>query len=453
MDIATEWTTNANEALTITIEAAEINGKGKGKEVSKGPETSHVFNPIFTYPIYGDAETILGYKDFGLNLKMDASTMLPLVTVNFSEKLELAGVTFDDPVKKLLEFLPEETATNEADWEEKRIKELGDGFKPVGKEFGTFSVNSEQYTVFRSTLLDPETLKLHLRLQIFVPLFIEAGSYIDNQDDRWEIYVVYNAENEIVGFSTVYCYWFYEPSVKEEKAPKDASLEQLQKQPFSPTLRKRISQYVILPPFQGKGLGGQLYTLLFSRFYADPNVYEITVEDPSEAFDDLRDRCDLKWLADQGFPSEVFQMLQTTSAHGEKAGDNKIGRTRIVAGAFWTKWLEEHRLKYKLAHRQFARCFEMILLACLQVSSPSKKRNIKDTRLFIKKRVYVRNKEFLEDLGGKAEIMSKLQETYESMEEDYGRIMKPVLGYVKDGLKKRDRDDADNEGAKRAKVE
>ncbi|KAG5360633.1 Histone acetyltransferase type B catalytic subunit [Yarrowia sp. B02] len=429
MDIATEWTTNANEALTISL----------------GP---HAFHPIFTYPIYGDAETVLGYKDFSLNLQMDPSSMLPCVSSSFSSKLELPGVSFDDPVKKLLEFLPEETYTDVGQFEQAQ-KET----KPVGEEFGSFEVAGEKFRVLRSTLLDPETLKLHLRLQIFVPLFIEAGSYIDHEDDRWEIYVVYNEKNHIVGFSTVYCYWFYEPSVKEEKAPKNSSLADLQKQKFSPTLRKRISQFVILPPFQGAGLGGKLYSLLFENFYADKNVYEITVEDPSEAFDDLRDRCDLKWLSDRGFPKQVFSLLQKTSAHGEKEGDSRIGRSRVVAGPFWTKWLEQKRLEYKLAHRQFARCFEMVLLACLEVSSPSKKRNIKDARLFIKKRVYVRNREFLEDLGGKAEIMSKLQETYESMEEDYGRIMKPVLGYVKDGLKKRERDEDEEAEVKKPKVE
>ncbi|KAG5373132.1 Histone acetyltransferase type B catalytic subunit [Yarrowia sp. C11] len=451
MDIAEDWIKNSNEVLTINLDVSD--SSGKGKEVGEGPDKSHVFNPDFTYPIYGDIETIIGYKDLQLNLKMDASTLLPLVTMSFTERLERDGVFFDDPVKKLLEHLPEETATDESDWEERRAKELADGFKPVGEDVGSFSADGEKYTVYRSTLDDPETLKLHMRLRIFVLLFIEAGSFIDNEDDRWEIYFVYNSNNEIVGFSTVYCYWFLEPSVKQEKAPKDASLEQLKKQPFSPTLRKRISQFVILPPHQGKGIGGHLYSLLFRRFHADPNVYEVTVEDPSEAFDDLRDRCDLKWLTDQGFSSEVFKMLQTTSAQGTKPGEVVVGKSKIVAGEFWTQWLEERRMKYKMVDRQFYRCFEMILLACLEVPSPSKKRNFKDSRLFIKKRVFMRNKEFLEDMESNAMVMSKLQETYESMVEDFTRIMKPVLGYIKDALRKRPREETSDEEAKRAKVE
>lgn len=449
MDIATEWTTNANEALTITLDDSSAHqGKGKGKESSSATSS---FQPIFTYPIYGDAETILGYKDLAIELKMDATTMLPLVTMQSSDKLDLAGVTFDDPVQKLLEFLPEGTATNEEQWEAQR--EAESGTKPPGTEFAQLTAQGQTYTVYRSTLQDPATLQLHLRLQVFVPLFIEAGSYIDAEDDRWEIYVVYGPDGRVVGFSTVYCYWFYEPSATEPPAPADASLADLQAQPFAPTLRKRISQYVVLPPYQGQGLGGALYQQLFARFYEDKNVYEITVEDPSEAFDDLRDRCDLKWLSDVGFTSKVFRLLQTTSAHGESEGDNKTGRTRVVAGPFWAKWLEKNRLQYKLASRQFARCFEMVLLACAQVSSPAKKRLIKDARLFVKRRVYVRNREFLEDLGGKTEIMSKLQETYESMDDDYTRIMKPVLGYVKDSLKKRPRDDENGEAVKKVRVE
>ena len=45
-----------------------------------------------------------------------------------------------------------------------------------------------------------------------------------------------------------------------------------------------------MPPFQGEGHGTNLYTFLFDKFLNHKNVAQITVEDPNESFDDLRDR-------------------------------------------------------------------------------------------------------------------------------------------------------------------
>ena len=45
-----------------------------------------------------------------------------------------------------------------------------------------------------------------------------------------------------------------------------------------------------MPPFHGQGHGTKLYSFLFQNFLADKKVAQVTVEDPNESFDDLRDR-------------------------------------------------------------------------------------------------------------------------------------------------------------------
>ncbi len=40
----------------------------------------------------------------------------------------------------------------------------------------------------------------------------------------------------------------------------------------------------------------QLYSTVYATLLADKKVSQITVEDPNESFDDLRDRCDLTML-------------------------------------------------------------------------------------------------------------------------------------------------------------
>jgi histone acetyltransferase 1 len=63
-------------------------------------------------------------------------------------------------------------------------------FKPPGDAIDSYTLNSNTYTVYKSTLEDPDTVTLLHRLQIFVLLFVEGGSYIEATDDRWQIYLL-----------------------------------------------------------------------------------------------------------------------------------------------------------------------------------------------------------------------------------------------------------------------
>jgi len=87
--------------------------------------------------------------------------------------------------------------------------------------------------------------------------------------------------------------------------------------------RLRLSQFVILPPFQRAGHGGKFYDIIFKNARADPAVKEISIEDPSAAFEDLRDRRDLAFLES----CDVFKEI--------KAPVPK-------------QWVEETRKRYKM---------------------------------------------------------------------------------------------------------
>jgi histone acetyltransferase 1 len=79
------------------------------------------------------------------------------------------------------------------------------------------------------------------------------------------------------------------------------------------------SQFVIVTPYQHKGhgctilpsliqlrltisLAAELYKAIYQYILSHPTVGELTVEDPAEAFEDLRDRNDLKML----LSNEIF---------------------------------------------------------------------------------------------------------------------------------------------------
>lgn len=73
-----------------------------------------------------------------------------------------------------------------------------------------------------------------------------------------------------VGYATVYQYYAYPQNV-----------------------RPRISQMLVLPPFQKFHIGTQFLETIY-KFYMKQSVVDITVEDPSEEFQQLRNFVDVK---------------------------------------------------------------------------------------------------------------------------------------------------------------
>lgn len=162
---------------------------------------------------------------------------------------------------------------------------------------------------------------------------------------------------------------------------------------------------MILPMHQGRGVGGAFYDTLIQIFLKDPSVREISVEDPSEAFDDLRDRCDLTRLYE----------------NGTWTGDEATG---VIKPALITpEWVETMRERNKMTPRQFDRCLEMALLKFADIDTDEAV--ARRYRLLVKKRLYLRNKEPLDEMT-KEEKKDKLEETFEILKEDYLRILSKV---------------------------
>ena len=129
----------------------------------------------------------------------------------------------------------------------------------------------------------------------------------------------------IAGYATAYPYHFHELTKGSPTSDETAFYETVFNSTSNPSTkcRLRLSQFVILPPFQRAGHGGKFYDIFFKNARADPKVQEVSIEDPSAAFEDLRDRRDLMFL--QGI--DVFK--------GIKAPVSK-------------HWVEETRKRYKM---------------------------------------------------------------------------------------------------------
>ncbi len=136
---------------------------------------------------------------------------------------------------------------------------------------------------------------------------------------------------------------------------------------------------------------GRLYRFLYEKYAQDDQIAEITVEDPTEAFSDLRTRNDLARLAKDG------ALIIKDSLPSEQD-------------------LEAVRRQYKLSRFHATSLFEMHILKQIP---PSLERAY---RLWVKKRIYLKNEEALAEMP-KAQVKQKLAETYDNVVDDYLRIL------------------------------
>ena len=162
-------------------------------------------------------------------------------------------------------------------------------------------------------------------------------------------------------------------------------------------------------------------------FLADPAVHEVTVEDPNEAFDDLRDHQDLARLRkDSTFTSLAID----TSVPVPKKG------TLPTASLLPLTTLNALRTKHKIAPRQFSRLVEMQLLSRIPASYHQASRTTRSTdsgdeqdrayfrwRLLAKQRLYRFNRTLLAQLD-RLERIDKLEEVLGGVEADYERLLR-----------------------------
>ena len=140
-----------------------------------------------------------------------------------------------------------------------------------------------------------------------------------------------------------------------------------------------FSQFVILTPYQRQGhgckcifiwcssfpdniLAAELYKAIYQYIVNNENIAELTVEDPAEAFEDLRDKSDLQMLlSNRQFMAEGLGG-QESHGGGRVSGigrGGKSGRGGTKKGASASKgklippvdkvWIEKWRKELKIA--------------------------------------------------------------------------------------------------------
>lgn len=282
--------------------------------------TDDCFSPEMAHQIYGDNESIFGYKDLNINVYCSAGPLDIYYDVNYNKKVDdltnNQGLKADN-VHVITEVFPNGYYTNLEEFlnvMEKKSKT----FEPFGERLCEYKTDDNRsFEIYICESSTPNFQQYHARLESFIFWYIDASSRIDH-DEKWRFFVAYekyqdsNGETRYasVGYASIYLYFAYPDKI-----------------------RPRIAQFLILPPFQRKGVGNKLFKTICEHFRAQSNVTDITVEDASEDFQRLRNIHDARLLKDLSSYSKENLMKGFSTKMAQEAKDNfKINpkQSRII---------------------------------------------------------------------------------------------------------------------------
>ncbi|KAI0496530.1 hypothetical protein KFK09_022849 [Dendrobium nobile] len=197
-----------------------------------------------------------------------------------------------------------------------------------------------EHQVVRMELCSLPVGLLYSRLVPLTFLLIDGSSPIDVTDSKWDIYFAVKKiqsqtgdyDLRLLGFATVYRFYHHPEST-----------------------RLRLSQILVLPPYQGEGHGRRLLEAVNSVAIAE-NVHDLTVEEPSEYLQYLRSCFDTLRLLDfepiKPAINSVASLLRTCSV--SKKSCKSLARPPTPA-------IDIVRQKLKINKIQFLRCWDILI--------------------------------------------------------------------------------------------
>lgn len=363
------------------------------------------FKPDMSHQIFGENERIFGYRDLKVKLYFTAGRLTAYQNVDYKEKADpenFEGVEADDIPKILDEKLQIGFMTNLDTFVASLSKESK--FVPYGELVNSFKAGPDgrelsTYEVYFCDTSIPEFIKYHQRLQTFILWYIDASSFIDTDDANWRFFVCYERYKDegktmfaIAGYATVYQYYAY---------PKN--------------IRPRISQLLVLPPFQRQGVGAALLRTIYNHYLSMEEVLDITVEDPSQSFQYLRDFVDCQ---------NVSKLLSY--------------QPKFLKEGFNEDMVKEARSKLKVNKKQARRIYEILRL---RFTNRKDSEDYRQYRLDVKKRlnapfqkeqkILVKLQNVLDDdelkatasLKSREQRLENLDRLYRELEEDYEHVI------------------------------
>ncbi|ESQ42743.1 hypothetical protein EUTSA_v10013465mg [Eutrema salsugineum] len=334
----------ANECIKIYLVSS--------KEEVDSPGISCV-NPVDLNDFFDGDGKIYGYQDLKINVWINSISLHSYADVTYQSTINgEKGVT---DLKSALQNIFAETIVADKDEFLQTFSSERDFIRNMvsnGEEMHSgvidgSSINAEvapsDLQVLRMEIGSPNAGLLYSRLVPLVLLFVDGSNPIDVTDPDWQLYLLIQKKEDkeeplyrIVGFTAVYKFYRYPDR-----------------------LRMRLSQILVLPSFQGKGFGSYLMEVV-NKVATQENVYDLTVEEPSEKFQHIRTCIDINRLrAFEPIKPAIDSAVQTLTK-GKLSKKAQIPRFIPPLNA-----IEKVRETLKINKKQFLKCWEILIYLAL----------------------------------------------------------------------------------------
>ncbi|TVU09245.1 hypothetical protein EJB05_42699 [Eragrostis curvula] len=289
---------------------------------------------------FGEDGKIYGYKNLKINVWISALSFHGYAEIAFEETCD-GGKGITD-LKPVLQNIFGENLVEKEEFLQSFSKECqyisnvvtnGNTIKHDG------SNESDSAVEIVRVELQGAAAFLYSRLVPLVLLLVEGSTPIDIGEHGWELLLVVKKSQEsstskfeLLGFAAVYKFYRYPEST-----------------------RLRISQILVLPPYQGEGHGLRLLEAINSIAQSE-NIYDVTIEDPSDYLQYVRSSIDcLRLLTFDPIKPVLSAMVSSLKMTNLSKRTSSL---RMVPPADLT---ETVRQKLKINKKQFLRCWEILL--------------------------------------------------------------------------------------------
>ncbi|XP_055543485.1 histone acetyltransferase type B catalytic subunit [Wyeomyia smithii] len=364
-------------------------------------DESVVFHPEMAHQIFGEQESVFGYRDLQIDVCFAAGSLDIYFNVKYSEKVDDVspdgGVKADDVEKALAELVEDGCYYTNLEEYKKIVEVKTAGFKPFGNKVDEFKLNpgicgqeERTFEVYVSDINDKDFLKYHSRLESLSFWFIDAFSRVEH-DPLWLFFIVYEKYSDgnetryaTAGYFTVYQYYSYPQFI-----------------------RPRISQILVLPPFQKLGIASWLIETTVNKYFLSmSNVADITYEEPTDIIQHIRSVVDAKHC-------------MTLPA---------FAKDKLLSG-FSKEMLKEAKEKYKINPKQCRVIYEILRLSAIDTKNETDYRNY---RVEVKKRLNLNNSKHQRalvrlqkrgvDVSAALSLLPTLEDRIEQLNAEYQQV-------------------------------
>ncbi|CAI2367557.1 unnamed protein product [Moneuplotes crassus] len=197
-------------------------------------------------------------------------------------------------------------------------------------------------------------------------LFIEIDNASVIEDDPyWRYYCLFEVKGDskiLAGFTTIY-----------------KSFQNLNK------FRTRISQFIIFPDYQRKGLAYKLHDMVYKRYMESPDCFQITMESPTPVMSKIYNRCVLEYLLKNGHLDKLLT--------SDKKDFIKVDQTNILK--VLSRSMAEMETMGDCAKCETICCSRIYEFLVTNMIEESDSKTHEILRKYVKKRFYI---EFHQDL-------------------------------------------------------